>query len=160
MRFGQHVETEPMATALLPMVGVALLLGIVGLLSVRGARPNDRPRTPQAVARAGQRRGRPIHVALRATAEGRLAAVVVDERPLASLDELPQELRRLVAARRGVDAAAECEVELAFDDQLQYQYLMDALLAISSCPASDGQPRAKLIEDIKFVAPGGAAGRR
>ncbi len=58
-----------------------------------------------------------------------------------------------MAGHREADATAAFEVELAFDDQLQYQYLMDAMTAIARCPSSDGRGTVKLIDDIKFAAP-------
>jgi biopolymer transport protein ExbD len=157
MRFRQHVEPERIPATLVPMLGVALLLWIACLFSLRGTGPGTglplQPQLSSTAEQAGQGRGLPIHVRLRAGGDGRLAGIVLEERPLASLSELQQRLRQTTAGHRGADATATFEVELAFDDQLQYQYLMDAMTAISGCPSSDGRGTVKLIADIKFAVP-------
>jgi biopolymer transport protein ExbD len=158
MRFRQRVEHERIPLSLMPTLGVAMLLWIVCLLSLRGAgSATDLRLQPPQLATAAERteggRSLPIHVRLRAGGDGRLAGIVLGQQSLASLAELQQHLRQVVADHRGADAATAYEVELAFDDQLKYQYLMDAMTAISGYSSSDGRRTVKLIDNIKFAAP-------
>ncbi len=62
-----------------------------------------------------------------------------------------RQIRGLCAADRGpADAAASPEVEIDFDYNLKYQFVMDAVTAISGYPAEDKRTVVRMIEKIRF----------
>ncbi len=101
----------------------------------------------------------PIKIRLRADAEGNLAGIQMGQRPLRSLKELRGEIRQICGVDRGPTAISmAAEAQLDFDANLRYEYVMDAVSAISGFLASDGQTVIPLIEKIKFGPPGRAKG--
>jgi biopolymer transport protein ExbD len=94
-----------------------------------------------------------IRVRLRAGADGDLAGILVEGSPKASFDELRAYIRRLVGDAAGPDEASDQEVELDCDYDLKYDYVIQAVTAISGYIDVETRTQHKLIERIKFAPP-------
>jgi len=95
----------------------------------------------------------PIVVRMKADARGRLAEILLTERPLQSFQELREEIKQLCTGRD----TSTLEVELDCDYVLRYEYVMEAITHVSGYVDQNGNI-VKLIEKIKFKpARGGPA---
>jgi biopolymer transport protein ExbD len=63
---------------------------------------------------------------VRSTTNGRLAGIVLGERPMSGVAELQASLQELVG-----DTPEEFEVALEVDERLKYEYVMQIINAIS-----------------------------
>lgn len=98
----------------------------------------------------------PIKVRLAATADGKLANIMLGQRPLGSFNDLRAQVREIVGDDRGPGSIAEnTEVELDCDFGLHFEYVIDAITAVSGYVADDGQNIVKMVEKIKFAPPRG-----
>ncbi len=95
----------------------------------------------------------PIKVRLTADAEGNLTGIQMADRPLASFSDLHEQVMSIVGTDAGPNSAAEnTEAELDCDYNLKYQYVIQAITAISGYVTPDGHI-VKLIQKIKFAPP-------
>jgi len=92
----------------------------------------------------------PLKVRLLADATGGLNGIYLHDQPLASFEELHQEIFGLV----GGDAALaeDAEVEFKCDFELNYEYVIQAITAVSGYVGRDGNI-IKLVEKIRFAPP-------
>ncbi len=98
----------------------------------------------------------PIKVRLAATGDGNLANIRLGQRPLGSFNDLRAQVREIVGDDRGPGSIAEStEVELDCDFNLHFEYVIDAITAVSGYVADDGQNIVKMVEKIKFAPPRG-----
>jgi biopolymer transport protein ExbD len=98
----------------------------------------------------------PIKLRLRADAEGKLAAIELNENNLGvDFQKLRGDILAIVGTTAGPSPLAEGskgpEVEIDTDYNLQYEYVVDAITAVSGYKVGDEQ--VKLIQKIKFAAP-------
>ncbi len=95
----------------------------------------------------------PIKLRMKADGSGRLVAITMGTKQLSSSDpfaELRREVRSIIRDDIGPGSSgSKQEVELDCDANLQYQYVMRAISAISGYVDSNRQI-VKLIEKIKF----------
>jgi biopolymer transport protein ExbD len=92
-----------------------------------------------------------IKISLFADRSGSLAGIQIGERPIGTFKELRNWIRGLCGTDRGpAGGAASPEVEIDFDYNLKYEFVMDAVNAISGYPAEDRQSVVRMIEKIKF----------
>ena len=70
------------------------------------------------------------------------------QRSLTSLAQLQQHLRQMAADHHGANRTA-CEVDLDFDYQLKYQFLMEAMTAISGRWTVDGERWTVNVDGMK-----------
>jgi len=89
----------------------------------------------------------PIKVRLSAASSGQLASISLGDRRLGTFADLRREIREMV--RDSAGPGSEFEVELDFDYNLRFEYVIDAITSVSGYIQADGQV-AKLIERIKF----------
>jgi biopolymer transport protein ExbD len=96
----------------------------------------------------------PIKVRLRADAGGTLTNIQMNETGLGrDFSGLRNNLMSVVGNERGAGSIAEtAEVELDCDYGLRYEFVIQAITAISGYRAEDGSV-VKLIEKIKFSPP-------
>ena len=99
----------------------------------------------------------PLHVALSAAADGRLAGIKLGERELKDMRALRGEIIAVVAQ---VDARQreELAVELSCPADLDYRHVIEAITAVSGYHDPQGQ-RVELIRRVRF-APPETAGQR
>ncbi len=95
----------------------------------------------------------PMKLRLKASSEGKLASIRLNDREFQSLDELHEHILSLVGTDSGPGAALEgAEVELDCDYNLEYSNVVAAITAVSGKVESDRSIR-KLVEKIKFAPP-------
>ena len=91
-----------------------------------------------------------IKIHLLADKSGDLAGIQIGERPISTFKELRSQIRGLCAADHGpAETAATPEVEIDFDYNLKYQFVIDAVTAISGYTAED-KTTVRMIEKIRF----------
>src|SRR6478752_9238666 len=94
----------------------------------------------------------PIKIRLRADGAGNLVDLQLNDRTFAGADRFKQ-LHNYIAATVGPgNLAASAEVELDCDFGLKYEYVIEAITAVSGTATPDGQI-VKLVEKIKFAPP-------
>ena len=94
----------------------------------------------------------PMKVRMRADANGNLVDLTMGDRSFSGPDRFKQ-LHRQVASLVGEGSmAASAEVELDCDFNLKYEYVIEAITAVSGSVGPDGQT-IKLVEKIKFAPP-------
>ena len=96
----------------------------------------------------------PTKVTLLADDSGMLSGILLTQRPMRDFNQLHRELRGTVDDVGGPDSAEAnaLEVELECEYQLRFEYVIDAISAISGHVTDDGRI-IKLIEKIKFSPP-------
>ncbi|MBN2023769.1 MAG: biopolymer transporter ExbD [Pirellulales bacterium] len=95
----------------------------------------------------------PLKVRLTAAAGGRIAGVYLGQSKMASFGELRERILEVVGRDTGPGSvAAETEVELDCDYNLDFQYVIDAVTAVSGEVTPEGQI-VKLVEKIRFAPP-------
>lgn len=95
----------------------------------------------------------PIKLRLRADANGKLAAIELNDNELGTdFAQLRSTVLEIVGDTTGPDAAESGpEVEIDTDYNLRYEYVVDAITAVSGYKVGDEQ--VKLIQRIKFAPP-------
>jgi biopolymer transport protein ExbD len=97
----------------------------------------------------------PVRVRLTSGADGQLTGIGMGERQLASFQELHNEVLRLTGGGTGPSATGgELEVELDADYNLNYNYVIQAITAVSGRVDETGRI-IPLIEKIRFAPPRG-----
>ena len=92
----------------------------------------------------------PLKVRLLANDSGALGGIYLHDQPVESFRELHEEIMGLVGG--DVALAEDAEVEFKCDFDLHYQYVIQAVTAVSAYVGPDGNI-IKLIEKIRFASP-------
>ena len=94
----------------------------------------------------------PVTVRLRAAANGELSTIQFGQAALGrDFGLLREQIRQMIGDQAG-PGGSDMEVELDCDYNLNYQYVIGAVTAVSGYITPDGH-LAKLIEKIKFAPP-------
>jgi biopolymer transport protein ExbD len=94
----------------------------------------------------------PVSVRLRAASNGELATIQFGQRALGrAFGSLREQIRQMIGDEAG-PASSDLEAELDCDYNLRYEYVVEAITAVSGYVTPDGR-MAKLIEKIKFAPP-------
>lgn len=157
MRFGKSKgEFERVEMMMTPMIDVCFQMIIFFIANMRLFTPEGdfniaMPLAGPREGIAGESQIPPIKIRLRADADGNLAAIQMGQRTLRSFRDLRGEIRQICGVDRGPTAvSATAEAQLDFDYHLKYEYVVDAVSAVSGYLAADGQTVVPLIEKIKF----------
>ncbi len=96
-----------------------------------------------------------MRLRLMANDDGSLADIRVDEQKFAKIGDLRGYVIKLLGKDRGPESLQQTqEVELVCDYHLDYQYVIEAITAITAIPGKKpGDGVIKLIEKIKFGQP-------
>jgi biopolymer transport protein ExbD len=95
-----------------------------------------------------------IKIHLFADKNGGLAGIQMGQRAIANFEDLRRQICDLCGLDRGpAGAIAGIEVEIDFDYNLKYEFVMRAVTAISGYMADDKQTVVRMIEKIKFGTP-------
>lgn len=141
-----------------PMIDCTFQLIVFFMLTLRYVQPEGdfnikMPLSDATASRPDDSALPPIRVRLRATGDGNLAGIQMNERPLANFRDL-RELVRGMSAGGGPGSGSESpEIELDCDYNLRFAYTIQAITAISGYLADDGQTVVKLCDKIKFAPP-------
>ncbi len=94
----------------------------------------------------------PMVVRLKAGPAGQLSGIVLTETPMKNFTELRNKIRSICESRGN---SQTLEVEFDCDYTLRYEYVVDAITAVSGYVGDDGKSIIKLVEKIKFKPPRG-----
>jgi biopolymer transport protein ExbD len=160
MKFGKNNgKADRLDMDMTPMIDVCFQLIIFFMLSLRLYSPEGdfSVKMPLAAPEQGlpdETQSLPVQIRLRADASGNLAALQMGQRTLRSFEELRQQIRDICGLDRGPAATPiDTEVEIDSDYNLKFEYVMEALSAISGYMADDKQTIVRLIEKIRFTPP-------
>lgn len=143
-----------------PMIDVVFLLLIFFVTTFKIVSPEGafNIRMPRAAFKEGPVRPEalpPVKITLRADQGGRLTGILFGKGPARDFLDLRKKIRATVddAGGPGSPGAKTIEVELACDYQLRYEYVMDAITAVSGfIDPSTGVP-IPLVEKVRFSPP-------
>lgn len=152
-------ELEKLEMNMTPMIDVCFQLIIFFMLSLRLYSPEGdfSIKMPLAAPQEGlpdETQLPPVNIRLRADHNGNLAGIQMGQRTLTTFEELRRQVRGIAGLDRGPAATpTSAEVELDCDYNLKFEYVVDALTAISGYLADDKQTIVRMIEKIRFAPP-------
>jgi biopolymer transport protein ExbD len=160
MRIRHVSRDDKIELQMTPMIDIVFQLNVFFVLTFKIVLPEGdfNIRMPAAAAQraADPSEKLPIAVVLKAAPSGELAELQADGRSFGTGDEAFRRLRAyimgLVNDAGGPGTAADQEVEIDCDYDLHYEYVIDAVTAITGYIDENNQPH-KLIERIKFTPP-------
>jgi biopolymer transport protein ExbD len=92
-----------------------------------------------------------VKIQLLANSNGELAEIRLGNRAIGSFKELRRQVRELCNVDRGpAGGGATPEVDIGFDYNLKYAYVMDAVTSISGYVADDKRTVIRMIDKIRF----------
>ena len=94
----------------------------------------------------------PMKLYLSADANGTLTGIQLNESQPTSFQALNQEIQKLVGTDSGPGARETAEIEIGFDYDLRYEFVIGAVTAVSGTKTTSGDV-VKLIEKIRFNTP-------
>ncbi|MAQ91101.1 MAG: biopolymer transporter ExbD [Rhodopirellula sp.] len=94
----------------------------------------------------------PMKLYLSADADGTLTGIQLNESQPTSFQALNQEIQKLVGTDGGPGARESAEIEIGFDYDLRYEFVIGAVTAVSGTKTTQGDV-VKLIEKIRFNTP-------
>ena len=151
MKFGGRVEQgdRDVSVNLAPVVSICLLLIAFFLISLRlhssaGAAAARAASPGGPLAALGELPT--IKIRLQADAQGNLAGIAMNRRPLKDLDELRSEILAIVR-----DTGGSPEVEFDCDYHLRYEITLKAVAAVSGPAGDGGRLSGKLVQRVKFA---------
>ncbi len=154
----QRYGEEKIELQMTPMIDIVFLLLVFFLMTFKIVSPEGdfNIKMPLAAPREGppDESLPPTKVTLLADDSGMLSGILLTKRPMRDFDQLHLEIRGAVddAGGPGSAGAKATEVELDCEYQLRFEYVIDAISAISGHVTDDGRI-IKLIEKIKFSPP-------
>ena len=90
-------------------------------------------------------------IRLLADQSGNLAGIVMGKRAIGTFKELRRQIREMSGMDRApAGSVPMMEVEIDSDENLKYEYVMDAVSAISGYVADDKKTVVRMIEKIRF----------
>jgi biopolymer transport protein ExbD len=95
----------------------------------------------------------PITIRLTALSDGRLGGIVFGNRQLKNFLELRERMIEVLGPDPGPSVIESTEVELDCDYHLRYEYVVEAITAVSGYLDEKTGQVIKLVEKIKFAPP-------
>jgi biopolymer transport protein ExbD len=154
IRHTQHVEKIELQMT--PMIDVVFLLLIFFVWNIRIVAPEGdfHVRMPSAsdTAIALPSETPLARLRLEAGADGELAAMLLQDMPLANFAELRSRVRQMVGDGGGPGGwATDQELQIDADYDLRYEYVMDAITAVSGYVDPQSKEPITLVERIQFA---------
>ena len=95
-----------------------------------------------------------IQIRLFADKKGNLSGIQMGERPVKTFKDLRHEIREIVGTDHGPSGVAiDTEAVFDCDYNLKFEYIIDALTAVSGYLADDKQTVIRMIDKIRFAPP-------
>jgi biopolymer transport protein ExbD len=156
MRFKRRHGDEKIELMMTPMIDIVFQLLIFFMFNLRIVAPegdfNIKMPLGAAAEQVTQEIPLPvINVRLTAGPEGQLAGIKMGDRPLRGFNELHDHILAIVGEGGPSADAGQTEVELDCDYGLKYQFVVEAITAISGRVV--GNDILPLVEKIKFAPP-------
>jgi biopolymer transport protein ExbD len=159
VRFGKKSgDFERLDMMMTPMIDVCFQMLVFFVMNMRILSPegNFNIEMPAAAAQAGvpadDAQIPPVKVRILADKSGNMAGIVMGQRKLGSFHDLRQEMKQICGLDRGPAAAAETpEVDFECDYGLKYQYVVEAVTAVTGYVSNDDRTIVRMIEKIRFV---------
>jgi biopolymer transport protein ExbD len=153
-------KTEKVELQMTPMIDVVFQLLIFFILTFKITTPEGDFNIKMPLGKSSQQLADeipapPLVVRLEAGSDGRLASISLDSRKLKGFDELHSVVLGRVGDA-GPTAAEEIEVELDCDYDLNYEFVVEAITAVSG--KIEGNDIKPLVQKIKFANPRKAGG--
>jgi biopolymer transport protein ExbD len=154
LRYGEQTIELQMA----PMIDIVFLLLVFFLWNFNPSDPEGdfSIKMPMAAVSTGMpaESSLPLTVTLQADRDGELSGILLVQRPLRNFAELNREIRGAVSESTGPASleTGELEVELDCEFQLRFEYVIDAISAVSGYVTDDGRI-VNLVEKIRFSPP-------
>jgi biopolymer transport protein ExbD len=95
----------------------------------------------------------PIKIRIIANSSGDIEGIRLAESSVTSMNELRTRVRGLIGDAGGPGALESTEIEFDCDYNLKYQYVVQAMTAVSGYVDQDSGQIVKLVEKIKFTPP-------
>ena len=139
-----------------PMIDIVFQLLAFFIMTLKIVQPEGdfdvrMPLGAAAAAAPDEEQNPPIRIRLTAGETG-LGGIEMNGTPVASVEELQERVIALVGLDSGPNSIADkTEVELDCDEQLPYEYVVNAISAVSGT-VQDGQI-IELVKKIKFAPP-------
>jgi biopolymer transport protein ExbD len=90
-------------------------------------------------------------VRLLADSSGKLVSIVMDKRSIATFKDLGRQIREMAGMDRASPGSAPLlEVEIDSDENLKYEYVIDAVNAISGYVGDDKKSVVRMVEKLRF----------
>lgn len=159
MKLTKSGEPEKLEMNMTPMIDVCFQLLIFFMLSLRlfSLEGDFGIKMPLAAPQEGlpdEAQTPPVKIRLRADEKGNLASMEMGQRKLTTFKELHHQVREVSGLDRGpAGTSGSAEVELDCDYNLKFEYVVNALSAISGYLTEDKQSVVRMIEKIKFAPP-------
>jgi biopolymer transport protein ExbD len=158
MKLRHHVRDDKVELSMTPMIDIVFLLNIFFLFTFKIVLPEGdfNVQMPSAAAARAAEPSElpPLRLVMKSAPTGELADLQLAGRSFGNgrdaFAQLQNYIRTQVVADGGV-AAEEQEVEIDADYNLNYDYVVRAITAVTGY-VENGQPH-KLIERIKFTPP-------
>ncbi|MBX9788320.1 MAG: biopolymer transporter ExbD [Pirellulales bacterium] len=149
-------KTEKVELQMTPMIDVVFQLLIFFILTFKITTPEGDFNIKMPLGKSSAQLTKeiplpPLVVRLEAGSDGRLASITLDNRKLKGFDELHNIVLDRVGDAGPSAAAEEIEVELDCDYNLNYEFVVEAITAVSG--KIEGNAILPLIQKIKFANP-------
>ncbi|MCP4193218.1 MAG: biopolymer transporter ExbD [Planctomycetaceae bacterium] len=159
MKFRHPIARERIELQMTPMIDIVFLLLIFFIMTFKiVAQEGDfNIKMPLAAPNTGAVDDSllpPLKLRLIANPEGLLVAdgIQLNDRVFADFNGLHAHIRSLIGDDAGAGSVGDAEIEIDADYQLRYNYVIDAVTAVSGYIDQDDNV-VKLIEKIKFTPP-------
>jgi len=159
MKFRNQAPKEKIELQMTPMIDIVFQLLIFFIMSFKivSMEGDFNIRMPASAPNEGEPEEPllpPMKLRMQAGPDGQLARMQLNEQSFGTdFQQLHTYILDLVGSDAGPDAAMEgAEVELDCDYQLHYEYVIEAITAVSGYRTEDDEI-VKLIERIKFSPP-------
>ncbi len=157
VRHAQRNADEKVELMMTPMIDIVFQLLIFFVMTFKIVSPEGDFNIKMPLAAPSEGRPPdiqlpPVVVRLQADEGGNLQGIQFGQRSLSDFQELHEQIREMVGDERGPGSvAAETEVEFDCDYALKFEYVVDAITAVSGY-VHNGRI-IKVVEKIKFAPP-------
>ena len=154
-------DEEKITLQMTPMIDIVLLLLVFFVMTFKlvSQEGDCNIKMPLAAPQAGvpdPEQLPPMRLRLRADSQGNLASIVLNDTSYTSFQQLNDHIIAVIGSDSPASRQQTAEVELECDYQLRYQYVIQAITAVSG--RREGNKIIKLIEKIRFAPPQAATG--
>lgn len=156
MRIRRTHSAEKIELQMTPMIDIVFMLLIFFVWNFKIVQPegdfNIRMPSASDEAMAQPVETPLVRLRLQAGAEGELTGLLFQDDPLSGFDELRSRVRQLVGDAAGPGGrVSDQELQIDADYDLRYEYVMDAITAVSGYIDPQSRKPVTLVERIQFA---------